>query len=72
MYALSASGKVYSLATDSEKQKLPAKDSTRGSWWLWGTDETVDFVEVTPKEALAWGERYTFIRIKLSNIQFCP
>jgi hypothetical protein len=61
LYALSAYGKVYALATDAEKQNAPAKGFTRNSWWgvgwLLGKDETVDFVEITPKEALTWGEK---------------
>jgi len=66
LYALSTSGKIYALATDAEKQKLPAR-ATHDSWWniYWfgGKDETVDFVEITPKEALAWGERYKYIQL---------
>jgi hypothetical protein len=62
LYALSESGKVYALATDAEKQKLPARVSVRGPWWsigrLWDEAETVDFVEITAKEPLARGEKY--------------
>jgi len=64
LYALSASGKVYTLATSAEKQTLspgaptPASDSWWGTGWLWGEDETVSFAEVTATEKLAWGESY--------------
>jgi alpha-tubulin suppressor-like RCC1 family protein len=66
LYALSASGKVYALATEAEKQRPPVKDSMLDSWWninwFWGESQTVDFVEVTPKEALAWGEKYAICK----------
>lgn len=66
LYALSASGKVYALATDAEKQKLPADNSTRNSCWstiglFWRKDETADFAEITPTEPLAWGEKFISI-----------
>ncbi|KAG6872807.1 hypothetical protein C0995_006406 [Termitomyces sp. Mi166 len=63
LYALSASGKVYALSTDSAKQTLrpgtptPSSDSWWGTGWFWGEDETVDFVEITPTEHLSWGEK---------------
>lgn len=62
LYALSASGKVYVIATDAMEQELrtyaptPASDSWWGTGWFWGEDECVDFAEVTPAEPLAWRE----------------
>ncbi|KAG6813628.1 hypothetical protein H0H92_009246 [Tricholoma furcatifolium] len=67
LFALSASGKVYALSTDSAKQKLrpgsptPSSDSWWGTGWFWGEDETVDFVEIVPNEHLAWGEKIVSI-----------
>ncbi|KAG6919984.1 hypothetical protein DXG01_013333 [Tephrocybe rancida] len=67
LYALSASGKVYALSTESAKQTLrpgaptPSSDSWWGTGWLWGEDETVDFVEIAPAEHLAWGEKFVSI-----------
>ncbi|KAH0584302.1 putative E3 ubiquitin-protein ligase HERC4 [Termitomyces sp. J132] len=67
LYALSASGKVYALSTESAKQTLrpgaptPSSDSWWGTGWLWGEDETVDFVEITPEETLSWGEKIVSI-----------
>ncbi|RDB24241.1 Protein FMP25, mitochondrial [Hypsizygus marmoreus] len=71
LYALSASGKVYSLASEAAKQELrpgaptPSSDSWWGTGWFWGEDETVDFVEVTPNAHLKWGEK--FISIEAGN-----
>ncbi|PPR04949.1 hypothetical protein CVT24_010407 [Panaeolus cyanescens] len=67
LYALSASGKIYVLATDAFAQALPtgaptpASDSWWGTGWLWGEDENIDFAEVTPAESLGWRESFTSI-----------
>ncbi|KAF8061531.1 regulator of chromosome condensation 1/beta-lactamase-inhibitor protein II [Lyophyllum atratum] len=67
LYALSASGKVYALASEADKQELrpgaptPSSDSWWGTGWLWGEDETVDFVEIAPRETLSWGEKIVSI-----------
>lgn len=59
LYALSASGKVYVLATDAVAQVLP-KDVSGGAWWgfrwLWGEQKIVDYTEVTPREPFGWRE----------------
>ncbi|KAF9466301.1 regulator of chromosome condensation 1/beta-lactamase-inhibitor protein II [Collybia nuda] len=71
LYALSASGKVYALAADATSQELrtgsptPSSDSWWGTGWLWGEDESVDFVELTANEHLGWGEK--FISIDAGN-----
>ncbi|KAG5635130.1 hypothetical protein H0H81_012342 [Sphagnurus paluster] len=71
LYALSASGKVYALAAQASKQELrpgaptPSSDGWWGTGWLWGEDECVDFVEITPKEHLTRGEK--FISIEAGN-----
>ncbi len=63
LYALSASGKVYVLASDAAAQFLPVGKPTPAStpWWstgwMWGEEEEVDFAEVTPNCQLAWGEK---------------
>ncbi|KAF4608721.1 hypothetical protein EYR40_001068 [Pleurotus pulmonarius] len=67
LYALSASGKVYVLASDAAAQFLPVGKPTPAStpWWstgwMWGEEEEVDFAEVTPNCQLAWGEKITSI-----------
>ncbi|KAF8968391.1 regulator of chromosome condensation 1/beta-lactamase-inhibitor protein II [Flammula alnicola] len=67
LYALSASGKVYTLATDAMDQELsagsptPSSDSWWGTGWLWGEDETVDFAELTASEPLGWRESFVSI-----------
>lgn len=64
LYALSASGKVYVLATDVLQQELPvaaptpSSDSWWGTGWFWGEDETVDFAELSPAAHLGWKESY--------------
>ncbi|KDR81766.1 hypothetical protein GALMADRAFT_60407 [Galerina marginata CBS 339.88] len=68
IYALSASGKVYTLAADVLRQELgagsptPSSDSWWGTGWLWGEDETVDFVELQPSDDLGRRERFTSIK----------
>lgn len=52
VYALSASGKIYVLASSVLSQS-PSTGSN--SWWRTG-EEMVDFVEVTPAVKLGWGE----------------
>ncbi|KAJ3504015.1 hypothetical protein NLJ89_g8163 [Agrocybe chaxingu] len=65
--ALSASGKVYVLATDITKQELPtgaptpSSDGWWGTGWFWGEDEIVDFAEVHPSEKLARRESFVSI-----------
>ncbi|TFK42956.1 regulator of chromosome condensation 1/beta-lactamase-inhibitor protein II [Crucibulum laeve] len=67
LYALSASGKIYALATNAAAQELrpgaptPASDSWWGTGWLWGEDEIIDFAEIAPKDSFAWGESFTSI-----------
>lgn len=67
LFALSASGKIYVLATDAKSQELrpgvptPSSDSWWGTGWLWGEDETVDFVQIAPREPLGWGESFVAI-----------
>lgn len=52
------------LATNAKSQELrpgvptPSSDSWWGTGWLWGEDETVDFVQIAPREPLGWGESY--------------
>ena len=61
---MSASGKVYAISAEAEKQELqpgkptPSSDGWWGTGWFWGEDETVDFVEIAPREHLSWGEKY--------------
>ncbi|KAF9500374.1 RCC1/BLIP-II [Pleurotus eryngii] len=67
VYALSASGKVYVLASDAATQFLPVGKPTPAStpWWstgwMWGEEEDVDFAEVTPNCQLARGEKIASI-----------
>ncbi|PPQ76625.1 hypothetical protein CVT26_012732 [Gymnopilus dilepis] len=69
VYALSSSGKVYTLASAASKQELapgaptPASDGWWGTGWLWGEDETVDFAELTPYDTgLGWREQFVSIK----------
>lgn len=60
VYALSSSGKVYTFAASEEKQKRPT-GSANSSWWsvgwlLGGDPTTIDFIELSPREKLNWGE----------------
>jgi len=57
VYALSASGKIYVLASSANKQ-VPSQSPSTGSnsWWRTGKGEMADFVEVTPATKLGWGE----------------
>ena len=61
VYALSASGRIYVFAANEEQQKLriPRTSSTT-PWgvfnWTGREQQTIDFVEIFPKEKLNWGE----------------
>jgi len=55
VYALSASGRIYVLASNAGKQAL-SPDLTSAKGWLPKGDESVDFAEVLPTEKLGWGE----------------
>ncbi|KAG2014091.1 hypothetical protein CC2G_010937 [Coprinopsis cinerea AmutBmut pab1-1] len=65
VYALSASGHIYVLAAKAEKQTLapgrptPSSDGWWGTGWLWGEDQTIDFVKLESNEKLDWGEKFT-------------
>ena len=53
---------------------MPASASTPwwGTGWFWGEEEEIDFVELTPKESLARGEkcvRHSFQTI--SQLKIC-
>ncbi|KAF9476343.1 RCC1/BLIP-II [Pholiota conissans] len=67
LYALSASGRVYVLATNSLKQEYkpgaptPSSDSWWGTGWFWGEDEAIDFAEVLPAEPFGWRESFVSI-----------
>ncbi|KAI0340522.1 RCC1/BLIP-II [Trametopsis cervina] len=71
VFALSASGKIYVLSSQSSAQTLatgaPTPSSTPwwGTGWIWGEEEDVDFAEITSHEKLAWGEK--FISIAAGN-----
>jgi hypothetical protein len=59
VYALSASGRIYVLASNASRQALSPDvlTSASDSWgWLRKGDESVDFTEVSPMEKLGWGE----------------
>lgn len=61
VYALSASGKIYVFAANEEQQKLPIpRTSSTMPWgvsgWTGREQQTIDFVEVFPKEKLNRGE----------------
>lgn len=64
VFALSASGHVYTLAASTASQELspgvatPASSPWWGTGWLWGEEEFVNFHEITPREHLSWGEKY--------------
>ncbi|KAG2365754.1 regulator of chromosome condensation 1/beta-lactamase-inhibitor protein II [Suillus spraguei] len=70
IYALSASGKIYAIAANAEQQKTPppkALPASTMSWWgpgwIWGAQgNAIDFIEITPKEKLGWGEQ-SFVSI---------
>ncbi|KAF8626336.1 hypothetical protein AX15_004995 [Amanita polypyramis BW_CC] len=67
LYALSTTGRVYALSLVSSEEGLHQSDSTSASnsWWgaSWfgGKGESIEFIEVIPKQKLSWGERITSI-----------
>ncbi|KAG1877771.1 regulator of chromosome condensation 1/beta-lactamase-inhibitor protein II [Suillus subalutaceus] len=69
IYALSASGKIYVIAANAEQQKAPPPQplpaSTTSWWrpgWIWGAQgNAIDFMEITPKQKLGWGEQFVSI-----------
>ncbi|KAG2077976.1 RCC1 BLIP-II [Suillus decipiens] len=69
VYALSASGKIYAIAANAEQQKTPplkalpaSTTSWWGSGWIWGAQgNDIDFIEITPREKLSWGEQFISI-----------
>ncbi|KAL0947109.1 hypothetical protein HGRIS_013245 [Hohenbuehelia grisea] len=67
VYALSASGHVYALEASASKQELSAGAPTPASapWWstgwMWGEEESVDFVQITPNSDFGWGEKFVSI-----------
>ncbi|KAG1891351.1 regulator of chromosome condensation 1/beta-lactamase-inhibitor protein II [Suillus subluteus] len=69
IYALSASGKIYVIAANAEQQKAPPPKSLPAStmsWWgpgwIWGAQgNAIDFMEITPKQKLGWGEQFVSI-----------
>lgn len=69
IYALSASGKIYVIAANAEQQKMPpskplpaSTTSWWGSGWIWGAHgNAIDFMEITPKQKLGWGEQFVSI-----------
>ncbi|KAF8162931.1 regulator of chromosome condensation 1/beta-lactamase-inhibitor protein II [Crassisporium funariophilum] len=74
VYALSASGKVYTLAADVLQQELrtgaptPSSDSWWGTGWFWGEDETIDFAELHPAEKLGRKEFFVSIATGKSHL----
>ncbi|THH13845.1 hypothetical protein EW146_g6425 [Bondarzewia mesenterica] len=67
VFALSASGKIYVLSAQAERQGLPSgvpspsSSPWWGTGWLWGEDGNIDFAEIVPAHALAWGEKFVSI-----------
>ncbi|KAI0831122.1 RCC1/BLIP-II [Trametes gibbosa] len=67
VFALSASGRIYMLSSRQADQALstgaqtPASTPWWGTGWLWGEEEEVDFVEITPSEHLKRSERFVQI-----------
>ncbi|KAG1826948.1 regulator of chromosome condensation 1/beta-lactamase-inhibitor protein II [Suillus subaureus] len=69
IYALSASGKIYVIAANAEQQKAPppkqlpaGTTSLWGPGWIWGAQgNAIDFMEITPKQKLGWGEQFVSI-----------
>ncbi|KAI0933928.1 hypothetical protein AcW1_005616 [Taiwanofungus camphoratus] len=67
VFALSASGHIYTLSSSASQQTLPAGTPTPssspwwGTGWLWGEEEEIDFTEIRPNEKLAWGEKFVSI-----------
>ncbi|PBK96705.1 RCC1/BLIP-II protein [Armillaria gallica] len=69
LYALSASGKIYAMEASASRQSLPAGSPTQSPWWsmgwLWGKEETVDFVEIKPQQQLK--RRESFVSMSAGN-----
>ncbi|KAK7693272.1 hypothetical protein QCA50_002839 [Cerrena zonata] len=71
VFALSASGRIYTLASEQAKQQLatgaqtPASTPWWGTGWLWDEEQTVDFAEIKSDGNLKRGE--TFISIATGN-----
>ncbi|KAH6896476.1 regulator of chromosome condensation 1/beta-lactamase-inhibitor protein II [Coprinopsis sp. MPI-PUGE-AT-0042] len=67
VFALSASGHIYVFASRASKQALapgtptPSSDSWWGTGWLWGEEETIDFVKLQSHEKLHRNEKFTQI-----------
>jgi hypothetical protein len=67
VFALSASGRIYVLATKASDQNtalgksIPSSASWWSTGWLFGKEQLVDFTEVKPKETLHWGERWNYL-----------
>lgn len=72
VYALSASGRIYVFAANKERQKLSILQTTsRTPWWVSGwigrEQETIDFVEIFPKEKLDRGETSVSLSRQISG-----
>lgn len=72
VYALSASGRIYVVAANEERQKLPIHwTPSTTSWWIPGwlerEQQTIDFVEILPKEKLNWGETSVLLWRQISR-----
>ncbi len=65
LYALSASGQIYAMEASASRQSLPAGSPTQSPWWrmgwLWGKEETVDFVEIKPQQQLKRRESWALL-----------
>ncbi|KAJ3476287.1 hypothetical protein NLI96_g11263 [Meripilus lineatus] len=67
VFALSASGRIYVLASSVTHQELspgaptPASTPWWGTGWFWGEEEDIDFAEITPCERLEWKEKFVSI-----------
>ncbi|KAF9264847.1 RCC1/BLIP-II [Marasmius fiardii PR-910] len=62
LYALSSSGKIYVLPASEFQQK--SLSPSFSSWWktaLGFQTRHVNFVEIIPKDASSWGEKFTSI-----------
>ncbi|KAK0197250.1 regulator of chromosome condensation 1/beta-lactamase-inhibitor protein II [Armillaria mellea] len=69
LYALSASGQIYAIEASASRQSLPARSPPQSPWWsmgwLWGKEETVDFVEIKPQQELK--RRESFVSMSAGN-----
>ena len=63
VFALSASGRIYTLSSEQSKQELPTGGQTPastpwwGTGWIWDEEQTVDFAEIKPDNHLKRGEK---------------